>query len=382
METAGEARSIIVSLLRGYHLNDVRKATAGQLEDYCYRAGKDKTFGTHDLNYQNRKRLCYALLFQKYLQGADSKTYSSTEVNGGKSPEALESIECLKDFRGLDGLGNQEGQKGQEGLIRSLFLEELKDRQNNSFQGIGCNLEILTQLLNQYQREEDKALFSKAKEANFDCACGYDPDENGWAADIDEMTTEDLIYLALDLGEDSAAKQIIGLWKQEIENKKGEIGLTEYQTLANWEKQVCSTEERIETLQKIVQLTKESSSAWDICSAYHRLLEVQIAAEHFQQAYASLKESIPLLSEARREWWNIGLGRGFLECTVDLVLHGEHAQELWNWCLPYIQKAKENCLHGNLCRKTAEAARLQNMPELAEEMEDYYRNLMGGIHRS
>lgn len=112
---------------------DVERYLSGKKSDYIYHAEKDGERGTFDKNYSNRSRLCWAL------------EYDVCEV-----PD-------------------------KSGLVRELFLEELKDRETNSFQGIGENLETLTSLLLQLGEPKDSELFTRAKNANFDCVCGYEP---------------------------------------------------------------------------------------------------------------------------------------------------------------------------------------------------------------
>ena len=77
----------------------------GFWEDVCYKPYQDKEYGTQDANYTGRLRLAYYLLYEK---------------------------------------------EGDEQTIVWLFLEELKDREENSFQGIGTTIEILTYLLGKY----------------------------------------------------------------------------------------------------------------------------------------------------------------------------------------------------------------------------------------
>lgn len=61
-----------------------------------------------------------------------------------------------------------------EDAVRELFETEITARENESFQGIGANIEILTVLLRKYDNPNDESLFERAKNANFDCYCGYD----------------------------------------------------------------------------------------------------------------------------------------------------------------------------------------------------------------
>ena len=74
------------------------KTNSGDFSDVCFLEGRDAVFGTFDKNYENRLRLAYYILFMK---------------------------------------------KGGEALVKKLFEEELKDRETNSFQGIGACLEFL-----------------------------------------------------------------------------------------------------------------------------------------------------------------------------------------------------------------------------------------------
>ena len=108
-----------------------KNAYKGDFSQVCYLEAKDKEHGTYDKNYTNRLRLSYFLLY-KHINNED--------------------------------------------IVKRLFEEELKDRETNSFQGIGSALEILTFLLMKYNREGTyDSLFERAKTANFDCACGYTP---------------------------------------------------------------------------------------------------------------------------------------------------------------------------------------------------------------
>lgn len=95
------------------------KTNSGDFSDVCFLEGRDAVFGTFDKNYENRLRLAYYILFMK---------------------------------------------KGGEALVKKLFEEELKDRETNSFQGIGACLEILTFLLMKYNgAHQYDALFERQR---------------------------------------------------------------------------------------------------------------------------------------------------------------------------------------------------------------------------
>lgn len=107
-----------------------------------------------------------------------------------------------------------------------MFEEELKDRETNSFQGIGACLEILTFLLMKYNgAHQYDALFERAKNANFDCACGYDRNVEQ-ETQLERCDIYDCIQIAIETGyPESAARACRGM----EERNKG-MGRTELQT--------------------------------------------------------------------------------------------------------------------------------------------------------
>ena len=94
---------------------------AGDSGTVCYKEFQSGEWGTDDQNYTNRLRLAYYLLY------------------------------ChIED----------------EEAVAFLFGEELKDRERNSFQGIGSTLEILTHLIRKYNGDGKYAgLLERAKNA-------------------------------------------------------------------------------------------------------------------------------------------------------------------------------------------------------------------------
>lgn len=144
-----------------------------QYREYC-----DKEYGTQDANYRNRARLAYYLL---YADVDDEET------------------------------------------VLYLFQEELKDRKNNSFQGIGntihvltSTIHVLTSLLHQYNvGGKYEELFDEAENANFDCTCGYDRDY--WINnDFGKLDLMDCIFLAQDLEYKDVLGTLVDDWKAGI----------------------------------------------------------------------------------------------------------------------------------------------------------------------
>ena len=123
---------------------------AGKAGTVRYKEFHNGEWGTDDENYTNRLRLAYYLLY---------------------------------------------GHIEDEEAVAFLFQEELKDRERNSFQGIGSTLQILTHLIRKYNEDgKYAALLERAKNANFDCACGYDPDRQ-MEDDFGTNSLLDCIYL-------------------------------------------------------------------------------------------------------------------------------------------------------------------------------------------
>ena len=135
----------------------------------CYKEFQNGEWGTDDENYTNRLRLAYYLLY------------------------------ChIED----------------EEAAASLFEEELKDRERNSFQGIGSTLRVLTHLIRKYNVDgKYTALLERAKNANFDCACGYDPDEEV-EDDLGRNSLLDGIYLCQEMEYKDVMGVMVDEWKK------------------------------------------------------------------------------------------------------------------------------------------------------------------------
>ena len=144
---------------------------AGDSKTVCYKEFQNGEWGTDDENYTNRLRLAYYLLY------------------------------ChIED----------------EEAVVFLFGEELKDRERNSFQGIGSTLEILTHLIRKYNGDGKYAgLLERAKNANFDCACGYDPDGQ-MEDDFGTNSLLDCIYLCREMKYRDVMGSLVDEWNKTI----------------------------------------------------------------------------------------------------------------------------------------------------------------------
>lgn len=164
--------------------DDADRFLSGDKQEYLYCYERTKEHGDSDKNYTNRTRLCYGLMYGGY---------------------SLESIEAA---------------------VRELFETEIISREKASFQGIGVNIEILTVLLRNYNNPNDEKLFERAKNANFDCYCGYDKNLYAdWYKTLDEFSIEACVHIAGELGKTDYACKFVDIFKRQP------LGLKELQQL-------------------------------------------------------------------------------------------------------------------------------------------------------
>lgn len=298
-----------------------RRVNKGDYSSVCYLGARDNEHGTYDENYTNRLRLAYFLLY-----------------------EHIDS----------------------EDIIRNLFLEELKDRETNSFQGIGPVLEILTCLLVKYNQEGNyDCLFERAKSANFDCACGYDPDME-MSADTGECDIYDCISIAIDMGYPETAARLVELWKKNVV----EWDKRNYESLIYFHKDINLESENEEPLKALVDIAYEKGTNSDIIGAWRNLIHYYIRFERPEQAYSCFQR---LIREGDlQKIYHIRLFEYILEDCMELIcLYSEKAGELWEWVRPFaIERADD--MFGNLYEKSIRAAKAVN-DEFAPELEQQYQ---------
>lgn len=268
---------------------DIKKYLSGDKEDYIYCGEKSPENGTYDKNYTNRKRLCYALV------------YNVCEV-----PD-------------------------KENLVRELFLEELKDRETNSFQGIGDNLEMLSSLLMEINDPADKKLFERAKNANFDCACGYEPQILNLPP-LDEYSLPDCIEALSDLGETEL------MIKFTDEYKKSELDYNSLQKLrfiAEWcTKRDCDKEFAAE---RIYELYQKEPKIFDSNTAYHAItdyIEALIRKENINEAAELFGRYWEIISGYKRNCYKLG--------SILIERGAENPEKIWSDILPIIQADLKN----------------------------------------
>ena len=235
--------------------NELAQYRAGNRADYCYQQAHDETYGNTDAHSFSRARLCYALCFYKTVP----------------EPE-------------------------REQIIRALFAEEITANENESFQGISNGLKILTCLLLPYRRPEDDALFARAKQANFDCACGYDPTLYEYPDDPVCYSLEDCADVAADTNmQDYLCRFIDHVKAQE----------PDADTCRHWQYYAGMTgraEDKVYFTERIFALTARNAEAELIkrLIAYENYIQYLAESGDAESAYALFTEGMSFLVSANK----------------------------------------------------------------------------------
>jgi len=281
----------------------------------------EKGRGTYDRNYIGRNRLSHYLLYEK-----------------------------------ID----------DEKVIETLFEEELKDRQTNSFQGIGESLRILTFLLQRYNNTgKYSGLFEKAKNANFDCACGYDKDETVNDS-LASLSLSDCIYLSYELQYMDVLEQLVTEWKEGVKEWNDE----ERENLIRYNCLLGKNNENEEHYIKLLESAKEKGKCFDIVFAYNKIIELYISEKQFESAYSYMRNMIDTTDF--KEIQMMRLFKAVLEECFEIVC-GLSATpfDLWEWAKKYLLMMEKGQKFGNLYEKSIAAAKCCG-DEITEDLENEY----------
>ncbi len=297
-----------------------QKLKSAEYSQVQYVEQYDKVWGKHDKNYLNRMRLAYYLLYA-HIDDEDAVVY--------------------------------------------LFQEELKDRKSNSFQGIGNTLNVLTSILNKYNvAGKYDGILEEAKNANFDCACGFDKNYkiDNEIASLDLM---DCIFLSQDLDYKDVMEVLVNRWKSSIVqwtdvNRKTLIGFNSF--LGN----ELENKGIYETLLKNALAT---GKVFDIVSAYNKVIQYYINSNEIEIAYSYMKRMIDTTDFKEIE--QIRLFCCVLEECFDIICGGvTKPLELWKWAKTYLSKRTN--MYGNLYKKGIAAAKYVNDP-YGKKLDQEYR---------
>ena len=251
-----------------------------------------------------------------------------------------------------------------ENIVGYLFQEELKDRKSNSFQGIGDTLVILTSLLNKYNvlRKYDK-LLDEAKNANFDCACGYDKNSQ-MDDEISSLDLIDCIHISQCLDYKDVMEILVNNWKDSIVNWTD----ANRNTLIKFNSFLGKEIENKKIYEILLENAIVSEDTFKIVSAYNTLIKYYINDKQVEKAYAYMKKMID--STDFKEIEKIRLFGDVLEECFDIIC-AEVAKsfDLWEWAKPYA--FKNTIMYGNLYKKGIAAAKCINDPCSIELEREY-----------
>lgn len=277
----------------------------GDTSSIQYIEYKDKKWGTRDTNYKNRMRLAYYLLYAK-----------------------------------ID----------DENIIVYLFQEELKDRKTNSFQGIGNTLNVLTTILNRYNTDgKYDEMLDEAKNANFDCACGFDKNYQ-MCDEIDTLNLMDCIFLSQDLDYKDIMEVLVSKW----ENSITEWTDANRTTLVNFNSFLGKEQENEAIYKVLLENAAKSGKTFNIVSAYNKVIRYYIDTKQYEIASSYLRKMIDTTDFKEIE--RIRLFGDVLEECFEIICGNEKESfRLWKWAKPYLQRRTN--MYGNLFTKGIAAAK-------------------------
>lgn len=304
--------------------NELNVLLNGQskLNKYCYEKGYSKEYGTFDKNHLNRYRITEAIRF-------------SPEINS----------------------------KNLENIIRALFIEEIKDRETDSWQGMTDTLEILIMCLKKYNKTDDIELFKRAKNANFDTYCGLAIDiidDTFIKRNINDLDIIDYMYILQDLEEYHALSELLNIWQ----NSVIDWNESNYSLLAYFAKSVNDIDTELTALRKIVDLSYQNNKSYQNSNS-KKYLEALVRNKKFT-------DSIKFIDEIINAGFNI-YNRNeshFIECCADIIINNKDKtqnKKLWKYIKNFF-KINGYKFHFNLIKKSKIAAKIVNDIKLYEKL--------------
>lgn len=260
------------------------------------------------------------------------------EVEYTKDKNYIERLKLVLSMLYHKNRNDLMNKKSFEDLLVFLFEEEIKDRQTNSYQSIGTSLEIISflfvklyngdinKLLSKY-----KDLFDKAKNANFDCNCGYGIDDyNYYNERLDELSIDAVISYSIDIYELELFSKLLDIWKGTVKewDKKNLDKLKYYVSF------IEDKESLLETNKKLFEMTlQENESNWEIVSALNSYLKSLIDNNKYDYAWQLISKYMNNIKNIQNDnFYDINLGRYIIERAADIMLNikdNETEKEIW-----------------------------------------------------
>jgi len=256
-------------------------------------------------------------------------------------------------------------------ILLQLFREECQNLETNSFQGVSETIKILTVLLS-VSEDHHSGLFERAKNANFDCYCGYECETELFRRTMKELPDFDAyrcLSLAYDTNETEYALQFFDMMKAEYIIKEEADCLP----LIWWNNQFGRSADNEPLLRKCIEFAVIKNDPWQIIYNHYELMEFLIDQKKFSEAYQEFEILSAMDLSCCRE---ASLFDSILEKFLDLINSDiPEARIIWNWSIPYIKNLlRTNSLSGNCYQKLILAVQKMN-PPYAKKIQKQYRQL-------
>lgn len=303
---------------------DIEKYTGGVKSDYMYCEEILETYGSHDKNYINRTRLCYGLIYE---------------------------VSEIQD---------------KENIIRELFAEEVKSRQNESFQGVGINLILLTVMLRKYE-PADSELFQTARDANFDCYCGYDCETALYKfKPVEELSLIDAVDLASDMHLTEYTCKFVDEFKKSIACIDDWIQLKWF---SKYTERMCDRELAVTNIFDYA-IQNYSRETFDFYVAVDNYIELLADKQEYKKASEIFLEFSDMFTEHKS-----------YELGARLIAEYPESREVvWKVILPLIKSVMQN-IAPMKCIPLAECADIMGDKRLSSKLRKIYDVKMKDINK-
>lgn len=280
----------------------------GDFSKVCYKEGVDKEFGSYDINTTNRYKIAAAILF--LTQPASPK---------------------------------------EEDITRKLFIEEIKARENDDWQGIGDNLQILAACLYEYHKDEDIKLFERAKDANFDTFCGFEVNPSFYTRTVENLTIDDCIYILYNLEEKEVLPELVDIWK----NQQTIWNEDTYRNMKEYNNYIGNYDEELKAISIIASFKEKfSPQSFYIGQEY---MDKLVKYEKYEKAFFILKEYKKYF-KTLDNWESAYSAREFANTCMNFIINDNNCNRrifIWNYVKPYLknkQKSKSISLMENVIK--------------------------------
>ena len=308
----------------------VEKAAINDYTELCCKLKKSDDGYMYDINYLNRQRTAYCIL--------------------------LNNISV------------------SENILSSLLEEEIISRENDPFSGSSDALNIFTLLLLEYNADNRyEPLFTRAKNANFDCECSYDPHSarlhRMYPRQLSEYDPKACISIADILQLDTLHHTLC----IQFLNDYPPADRSDLEYACELNISLGRENENIPYRKMLLTDSVKSGNNWSIAADNDNLIRLLISQEKYDDALTAIntyKKHLMLIDG----WYECGLGRNYFEYIAELVCVISEKLTLWKQWRKYILKHPSR-MSRKCLKKCISAAQLIGDKKAADKlMRSYSHN--------